>query len=73
MFMPEKDGLEVIQDLTRQYPGAKVLAMSGGGLDGNIDVLPAARHFGAYSVLYNPFEASVLQKLVQEILQIYPA
>ena len=30
IFMPEKEGLETISDLKRDYPGIPIIAMSGG-------------------------------------------
>ena len=30
IFMPEKEGLELIQEVKRNFPGAKIIAISGG-------------------------------------------
>jgi CheY-like chemotaxis protein len=68
LFMPEKDGLAVIRELS----GAKVVAMSGGGFGGAMDMLPTARHFGAAAVLYKPFKKTDLLKVIQEILPTFP-
>jgi DNA-binding NarL/FixJ family response regulator len=29
IFMPEKEGIETIQDLRREFPDAKIIAMTG--------------------------------------------
>jgi CheY-like chemotaxis protein len=60
LFMPEKDGLETIRELTRDHPGLPVVAMSGGGGDGRLDVLPVARHLGAVALLKKPFKTDAL-------------
>ena len=44
--MPAKDGLETISELVREYPQAKIIAMSGAFL-GAYDPLPVAKHLGA--------------------------
>src|SRR5947209_4368981 len=51
LFMPGRDGLEAIRGLRREFPGVKVIAMSGGGFGGAVDMLPAARLLGAAAVL----------------------
>ena len=57
MFMPEKDGLEVLRELAREFSGGRVVAMSGGGFRGTMNLLPMAQSLGAAAVLYKPFEA----------------
>ena len=32
IFMPEQDGLETIMKIKREFPGMKIIAISGGGL-----------------------------------------
>lgn len=69
MFMPETDGIEMTMCLRREFPDAKVLAMSGGGgrFDKNM-MLEAASVLGAARILAKPFEQSDLLNLVQEVL-----
>ena len=31
LLMPERDGIELIDELRRQYPSVRIVAMSGGG------------------------------------------
>src|ERR1700724_2876572 len=54
VYMPEKDGLEVLRDLAREFSGGRVVAMSGGGFRGTMNLLPMARILGA-AVLCKPF------------------
>src|SRR6266576_1108246 len=42
LFMPGCDGMEMIRELRREFPGAKLIAMSAGGFDGKLDLLPAS-------------------------------
>src|SRR5688572_4054228 len=47
LILPEKDGLEAIQELMRINPACRIIAMSGGGRSGYANALPAAKAFGA--------------------------
>ncbi|CAN5415555.1 response regulator [soil metagenome] len=70
LFMPEKEGLDTIQELHRKFPQVKVIAISGGyRADGRIDFLPVAKKFGATETLHKPFMAKELAKLVEEVLR----
>src|SRR5882724_4831199 len=43
IFMPQRDGLEVIRALRAETPQTKIVAMSGGGQTGQIEVLGPRR------------------------------
>jgi len=69
IFMPNKDGIETIQELARTYFDVKVIAMSGGAA-GLPDYLPSARIFGASEVLAKPFAPNELLGAVRRTLSI---
>ena len=65
LFMPEKDGFEVITELTREFPEVKIVLMSGAGKHFSpSDFLPIALKLGAWQVLHKPFLLSDLEKVV---------
>ncbi len=69
IFMPERDGLEVIRALRRaEHPQPTIVAMSGGGRTGQIEVLEAAAALGASRTLVKPFEPRQLLKVIRELL-----
>jgi CheY-like chemotaxis protein len=68
IFMPERDGLEVIKALRVESPRAKIIAMSGGGKTGQIEVLRAAAAFGAARTLLKPFPPQQLITAIREVL-----
>jgi len=68
VFMPERDGLEMILALRAAIPQPKIVAMSGGGRIGLDDVLTAAAAFGAARTLRKPFEPSDLLAAIRELL-----
>jgi CheY-like chemotaxis protein len=68
MFMPGTDGLETLRILRTEFPDVPVIAMSGGGLRGELDVLKIARHLGARGVLQKPLRPGTLLQLVRETL-----
>src|SRR5215831_11647328 len=55
LIMPEKDGLEIIQELRQLDPQVRILAISGGGRVEAEEYLSVARKFGAIEVLPKPF------------------
>ena len=59
LCMPDMDGIEMIQELTRLSPLPRIVAMSGGGRD-RTDVLEQAKDAGASAVLQKPFRRAVL-------------
>jgi len=68
IFMPERDGLEVIKALQAETPRPKIIAVSGGGKTGQIEVLRAAAAFGASRTLLKPFQPRELLTAIREVL-----
>jgi CheY-like chemotaxis protein len=60
LFMPELDGLEVVRELVARFPAVRIVAASGGGYGGTVDMLPIARHLGAAEVLPKPYRPAEL-------------
>jgi CheY-like chemotaxis protein len=67
IFMPEKDGIEVILDMKKGETKTKIIAMSGGGR-GRLDWRTFALSLGADRVLVKPFEPKTFLLAVQEVL-----
>ena len=68
IVMPDKEGLEMIPELARDYPRIKIIAMSGGGRTETQGYLKMAKYLGASRTLAKPFEYSDLIDTVQELL-----
>jgi YesN/AraC family two-component response regulator len=68
IIMPDKEGLEMIPELIRDYPRIKIIAMSGGGRTGPQNYLKMAKYLGAGRTLAKPFEYSDIIDAVQELL-----
>lgn len=65
--MPELNGLDLLLELTREFPGAKVIAISG-TQDGQEGVLHAARLLGARQTFQKPFSMETFLAAVQHEL-----
>lgn len=68
LFMPDKEGMEVIRDLRKENPEAKIIAISGGSSFDSIDYLDVARLIGAAMTLNKPFGSRELLEAVQQLL-----
>ncbi len=66
--MPEKDGFELIIELKRHKPEAKIIAISGGGVLHAEDCLKMAKLFGAQQVMQKPFDINKLVQLANELI-----
>ncbi|HET6777589.1 MAG TPA: response regulator [Gemmatimonadales bacterium] len=64
MFMPEKDGLETMVELRNHSPGVPIIAISGGGTTGRLDILEDARLLGAVETFEKPFSIRALLAMV---------
>ena len=67
MFMPEVEGFETISGLRREFPEAKIIAMSGRSPKAKYDVLQAARQIGAARTFKKPFRFEELVAAVREL------
>jgi CheY-like chemotaxis protein len=68
IFMPEMDGLEVLQVLRDQCQSCKVMAISGGSAKIGLDLLQHATIFGADAVLEKPFSAKRLLEKAADLI-----
>lgn len=68
MFMEGRDGLEFIRALRTEAPHPIIVAMSGGGRTGQVDILRAAEALGASRTLVKPFELQDLITTIREAL-----
>ncbi len=68
IVMPEKEGLETIQELRRDFPDAKIIAMSGGGRIGPKGYLKLAEKLGAARAFSKPFDRMEMVTAVDELL-----
>ena len=68
LIMPDKEGLEVIMELTRQEPRPKIIDISGGGRMEPQSYLPMADLLGADHVLEKPFHLAEFMDCVEKFL-----
>ena len=68
IIMPEKEGIETILELKKNFPETKILAISGGGRIHSKDYLQMAKMTGADLTLKKPFIKSELMKCVNELM-----
>ena len=69
IIMPEKEGVETIIELKRDYPTLPIIAISGGGRTRNLDFLALAKQYGADDVLAKPFSEEELVQCVDACLE----
>ena len=78
IIMPKLSGVEAISAILREFPGVRILAISGGG---NFDMttyqsttlttttyLAAAKRAGAHAILTKPFESRELIEAVNQVM-----
>lgn len=72
IFMPEKEGIETIQDFRREFPRARIIAMTGRESLTDYDVFTVARELGAAKTFKKPFKLDELVEAVRELTRDAP-
>jgi CheY-like chemotaxis protein len=67
ILMPDQDGLGTIRCMRQEFPAVKILAISGGGTVGSLDLLEAAGRLGADATLAKPFVPEQLFESVSRL------
>jgi CheY-like chemotaxis protein len=70
LIMPGKEGIETIRDLRREFPGIKIIAVSGGGRIGPESYLKMAKGVGALRTLSKPLDRLGLLQAVEEVMEM---
>ena len=68
LFMPDKDGIETIEEVRQRFPQAKIIAISGWQSGRGPDYLDVAREIGAVRTLRKPFTPDELVAVLREVL-----
>ena len=69
IIMPDKEGIEIIMVLRRQFPDVKIIAISGGGRLDPEQYLRIAKSLGVQYTLAKPVEREELFKAVRDLLK----
>jgi DNA-binding response OmpR family regulator len=69
IIMPEKEGIETIIELRRDFPDVKIIAMSGGGSIGTKDYLHLAKIFGVQRTFTKPVAREQLLDAIKALLK----
>jgi len=69
LIMPNKDGIGMIIELKKEFPDAKIIAMSGGGLNRPEGYLRGAQKLGAACTLSKPINRQELLRVVKDTLE----
>jgi CheY-like chemotaxis protein len=67
LLMPEKEGIQTISELRKDFPWIKIIAISGGGIHMPENYLNRARAMGADAALTKPFGSSELLSIIEEL------
>jgi DNA-binding NtrC family response regulator len=70
ILMPGKEGVQTIIDFKRDFPGIKIIAISGGGVVGPALYLNLAEKFGAQKAFTKPLEVDKLMGAARELLAV---
>ncbi len=68
IIMPEKDGIETIAEVRKEFPDVKIVAVSGGGRISSDEYLKIAKTLGADRTLEKPITRNELLEAVGALL-----
>ena len=69
IFMPGQDGILTLRQIRKEFPGVKVIVMSGGDSSGMLDLRKDAEMLGAVKSLPKPFDAHEHVAVVRSVLE----
>ncbi|MCK5685925.1 response regulator [bacterium] len=70
IIMPEKEGIEVINELRANYPDVPIIAISGGGQNAPGHYLEVAKILGANAIFEKPIERKKILNAVKKSLKL---
>jgi len=70
LIMPGRNGVDTIQQIRRESPAMKIIAISGNSFAMNVDGLATALESGANDVIVKPFDSEDLLSRVTQVLGI---
>jgi len=83
VVLPGMDGVAAIKRMRAEFPGLRIIAMSGGGNFGLDEYRPdaiatcaylaACRGAGAHGTIAKPFGTQELRQLIQTVMDLEPA
>lgn len=68
VIMPQKEGIEAVLEIKRQFPDAKIIVVSGGGWYGTEVDFDMAKKLGALT-LKKPFELQELAAAIEALIE----
>lgn len=68
LIMPDQDGIGTINQLKKDHPDIKIIAISGGGRMISQDYLNIARMLGAHHTFKKPFDNREFVAKIRELL-----
>lgn len=72
IIMPEKEGIETILELKRDFPDVKIIAISGGGRLTPAGYLDAAQALGVMQIFTKPFNNKEMLEAIEKLLVSIP-
>ncbi|HXO85727.1 MAG TPA: response regulator [Gemmatimonadales bacterium] len=69
IFMPGMDGIQTLRQIRKQFPGVRVIVMSGGDSSGMLDLRRDAELLGAVKSLPKPFTTHEIVEVVNSVLE----
>lgn len=69
LVMPKKDGVQLLIELQREHPYAKVFAISGAGLKKSGEYLPLTKRLGALRTFTKPIDK---EELLASVMDFFP-
>lgn len=69
LFMPEKDGIETIMALRKEYPLVRIIAVSASARMGRVNLLEVAQRLGASQIFEKPVEPQLIVAGVRKALE----